>query len=440
MTAPRELEGTNAITPQVIPAQTPASGDAVPLKMLLLASLGGALEFYDFVVFVFFTTAIQTLFFAPTSPEWVRLAQTYGLFAAGYFARPVGGILMAHYGDTQGRKRVFTFSVLLMALPTLLIGCLPVYKTIGAAAPLLLLLLRLMQGAAIGGEAPGAWVYASEHVRRGRTGLAIGLLTGGLCLGILLGSLMAAGVGAVFTPHAVLAWAWRIPFVSGGVLGLGAMQLRRQLAETPVFLEMQRQAALSRRAPVAVLLRGNGPAIIASVAVTWTLTAAIVAVILLTPTLLPKLLGLPPAAVRTASLAATAALCISNVLIGMAADRFGLRRVAVPALLFLVASTYALYAGAALFPSALLPLFVLAGVGAGCSVLTPLLLVRAFPAAIRFTGVSFTYNLAYALFGGLTPPLVLWLAHGSRLGPAHYVAAASLAGLCAMLMPHSENS
>src|SRR5271155_4959878 len=123
------------------------------VRILSLASIGGALEFYDFVIFVFFASAIGKLFFAATIPDWVRQAQTFGIFAAGYLARPLGGVVMAHFGDTVGRKRIFMLSVLLMAVPTLLIGFLPTYQSIGVAAPILLLVMRIMQGMAIGGEA-----------------------------------------------------------------------------------------------------------------------------------------------------------------------------------------------------------------------------------------------------------------------------------------------
>jgi MFS family permease len=125
-------------------------------RTLALASLGGALEFYDFVIFVFFTGVIANLFFPPGIPAWSRQLQTYALLAAGYFARPLGGIVMAHFGDTKGRKKVFSLSILMMAAPTFLIALLPTYAEAGLIAPLLLLLLRLLQGAAIGGEAPAA--------------------------------------------------------------------------------------------------------------------------------------------------------------------------------------------------------------------------------------------------------------------------------------------
>ena len=108
--------------------------NAGQLRTLLLASLGGAIEFYDLIIFVFFTTVIGKLFSSACLPDWMRQIQTFGVFAAGYLARPLGGIAMAHFGDTRGRKRVFTLSVLLMAIPTLLIGVLPTYQSIGIAA------------------------------------------------------------------------------------------------------------------------------------------------------------------------------------------------------------------------------------------------------------------------------------------------------------------
>jgi MFS family permease len=404
------------------------------VRVLLLASIGGALEFYDFVIFVFFAAIIGKLFFAPSLPDWVRQAQTFGIFAAGYLARPIGGIVMAHFGDIRGRKRMFTLSVLLMAIPTLLIGLLPTYQSIGLAAPLLLLLMRVMQGVAIGGEAPGAWVFVAEHARSGRVGFAVGLLTSGLSFGILLGSLMATTLNQVFSQTQITGGAWRIPFLIGGIFGFIATWLRRWLRETPVFEELRTRARLSRELPLGVVLKNHSRAVLTSILSTWMLTAAIVVVILMTPVLLPKLFGIASDQAQIANLVATATLCVSTVVIGAATDRFGVRRVAVPMLLFLIASAYGLYRGAETTPAALLPLYALAGFGSGAVVLTPIVMIHAFPTSIRFSGVSFSYNFAYALFGGLTPPLVLWLAHLDRIGPAHYIAAVTVVGLCATLM------
>src|SRR5271168_2681508 len=294
--------------------------------------------------------------------------------------------------------------------------------------------MRVLQGVAIGGEAPGAWVFVAEHARPGRVGFAVGLLTGGLSFGILLGSLMAVCLYRIFSQAEIAAGAWRIPFLIGGVFGFIAMWLRRWLKETPAFEEMRKRATLSRELPLGAVLKNHGRAVATSIFSTWMLTASIVVVILMTPSLVSKLFGIAPAQMQMANLVATATLCVSTVVIGAATDRFGIRRVAIPILLLLIASTYGLYLGADTMPFALLPLYALAGAGAGGVVLTPILMIRAFPASIRFSGVSFSYNLAYALFGGLTPLLVSWLVHFDRIAPAYYVAAATIAGLAAILM------
>src|SRR5580698_8764007 len=131
------MNSNNLPTAAVQLARQPLTGD--DYKTLTLAALGGALEFYDFIIFVFFAPVIGQIFFPPAIPEWLRELQTFGIFAAGYLARPLGGIVMAHFGDLLGRKRMFTLSVLLMSVPTLLMGLLPTYASIGLLAPVLLL-------------------------------------------------------------------------------------------------------------------------------------------------------------------------------------------------------------------------------------------------------------------------------------------------------------
>lgn len=241
-------------------------------KTLSLAALGGALEFYDFIIFVFFAPAIGQLFFPHDIPDWLRLLQTYGIFAAGYLARPLGGVIMAHFGDLFGRKRMFTLSVLMMSVPTLLMGLLPTYDTIGLLAPVLLLLFRILQGAAVGGEVPGAWVFVSEHVPARHIGYACGTLTAGLTAGILLGSLVATAINSHYSTAEVTAFAWRIPFLLGGVFGLFSVYLRRWLHETPVFAEMKARKALAAEVPLKAVLRDHGRAVIVSMLLTWMLS------------------------------------------------------------------------------------------------------------------------------------------------------------------------
>jgi MFS family permease len=211
------------------------------------------------------------------------------------------------------------------------------------------------------------------------------------------------------------------------------MLLRQWLAETPVFEQIRASAAISQELPLRAVVKRHKGAVVASMFVSWMLTATIVVLILMNPALLQTFFHLNPADTQVSNLAATAALCVSVVAVGIASDRFGIRRVAIPMLLFLLGATYALYLGATSMPSALLPLYVLTGLAAGSAVLAPIVMVRAFPPTVRFSGVSFSYNTVYAVFGGITPPLVLWLAHLKAIGPAHYVAVAAIAGLLAIL-------
>ncbi len=396
-------------------------------KTLTLAALGGALEYYDFIIFVFFTAVIGKLFFPPDTPDWLRQLQTFGVFAAGYLARPLGGIVMAHFGDRSGRKKMFTLSVFLMAIPTLAIGLLPTYATLGYAAPLALLVLRILQGAAVGGEVPGAWTFVAEHVPERRTGFACGTLTSGLTIGILLGSIIASWTNHTWSPADVEAFAWRIPFIIGGVFGFLAVFLRRLLAETPVFEAMRRRRALVEGLPLRVVLAGHGRAVVLSMLLTWVLTAGIVVVILMTPSLLQKLYGIAAADTLAANTWATLGLSIGCVVYGFLADRFGAERMLMLGFALMLAATYALYLGVGVDASRLDGLYAVAGFCVGVVGVIPTVLVRAFPPAVRFSGISFAYNVAYAIFGGLTPLLVTLLMKNEPLAPAHYVAA-----LCAV--------
>ncbi|WP_165665709.1 MFS transporter [Metapseudomonas otitidis] len=392
-------------------------------KTLSLSALGGALEFYDFIIFVFFAAVMGKLFFPAEMPEWLRQLQTFGIFAAGYLARPLGGIVMAHFGDLLGRKRMFTLSIFLMAVPTLVMGLLPTYAQIGIWAPLALLLMRVIQGAAIGGEVPGAWVFVAEHVPARHVGYACGTLTSGLTAGILLGSLMATLINTLYTPEEVQAWAWRVPFLVGGVFGLFSVYLRRWLHETPVFAELQQRKALAEEVPLKAVLREHRGAIAISMLLTWVLSAGIVVVILMTPTVLQTVYGFEAATALKANSLAIVCLTVGCIASGALADRFGAGRTFLVGGLLLAASSWTFYSSLKAHPDWLFPLYALTGLFVGTIGAVPYVMVKAFPPVVRFSGLSFSYNLAYAIFGGLTPMVVSLLMKWDPLGPAYYVAA-----------------
>ncbi|MDA6076304.1 MFS transporter [Edwardsiella anguillarum] len=336
--------------------------------------------------------------FPPDMPEWLRLVQTFGIFAAGYLARPLGGIIMAHFGDRIGRKRMFSLSILLMALPTLAMGMLPTYQTIGIAAPLLLLLMRVLQGprSAVRSRAPGfcgGACPAAAHrlcLRGSHLGADV-RYSAGVASGDLAEQLAYASGGA--------GRGWRIPFFLGGLFGLMAMYLRRWLHETPVFLAMQARRALAAELPLKQVVRDHRRAVAVSMLLTWLLSACIVVVILMTPSLLQTQYGLPAALTLQANSVAIVTMTLGCVLAGGLVDRVGAGRLFIGGGLLLALCTWQFFSSLSpqIEPAQLFWRYGLAGFSIGTIGAVPFVMVCAFPAEVRFSGISFSYNLAYAV-------------------------------------------
>jgi MFS family permease len=378
-------------------------------KTLGLAALGGALEIYDFIIFVFFALTLSQLFFPPEMPEWLRLLQSFGIFATGYLARPLGGILMAHFADRLGRKKVFSLSILMMALPCLLIGIMPTYAQIGYFAPLLLLALRILQGAAVGGEVPSAWVFVAEHAPVAHRGYALGFLQAGLTFGYLIGALTATFLAQAFTPAEILDYAWRYPFLLGGVFGVIGVWLRRWLSETPVFMAMQTQREAAGELPLRTVLREHRLAILPAMILTCVLTSAVVVFVVITPTMMQKTFGMTASHTFALSALGIVFLNIGCVLAGLLVDRIGAWRTVMLYSLLLPLGIGVLY-GCLIMDGDWIGLaYAVAGLACGVVGAVPSVMVSLFPARIRVSGISFTYNIAYAAWASVTPLLLIGL-------------------------------
>lgn len=398
-------------------------------KTLGLAALGGALEIYDFIIFVFFALTLSQLFFPPEMPEWLRLLQSFGIFVTGYLARPLGGILMAHFADRLGRKRVFSLSILMMALPCLLIGVMPTYAEIGYWAPLILLALRILQGAAVGGEVPSAWVFVAEHAPEGHRGYALGVLQAGLTFGYLLGALIATWLAKVFTPAEILDYAWRIPFLLGGAFGVLGVWLRRWLSETPVFMAMHAQRETATEFPLTAVLRKHRQSLLPAALLTCVLTSAVVVLVVITPTVMQKRFGMSASDTFALSSLGIVFLNIGCVLAGMLVDRIGAWRAVIVYSLLLPLGIGLLYMS--LIDQWLVPgiAYALAGLACGIVGVVPSVMVGLFPADIRVSGISVTYNIAYALWASTTPLLLIALMPWSPWVCVGYVAIMGAVGL-----------
>ncbi|MFW6754239.1 MFS transporter [Pseudomonas glycinae] len=387
----------------------PAPFSRSDYKTLGLAALGGALEIYDFIIFVFFALTLSQLFFPPEMPEWLRLLQSFGIFVTGYLARPLGGILMAHFADRLGRKKVFSLSILMMALPCLLIGIMPTYAQIGYFAPLLLLALRILQGAAVGGEVPSAWVFVAEHAPAGHRGYALGFLQAGLTFGYLIGALTATFLAQVFTPAEVLDYAWRYPFLLGGVFGVIGVWLRRWLSETPVFMAMEAQREARVELPLRTVLRDHRLAMLPAMLLTCVLTSAVVVFVVITPTMMQKSFGMTAGHTFALSALGIVFLNIGCVIAGRLVDRIGAWRTVMLYSLLLPLGIGLLYTCLISGGDWVGLAYAVAGLCCGVVGAVPSVMVSLFPARIRVSGISFTYNIAYAAWASVTPLLLIGL-------------------------------
>jgi len=402
-------------------------------RTLGLAALGGALEIYDFIIFVFFALTLSQLFFPPEMPEWLRLLQSFGIFATGYLARPLGGILMAHFADRLGRKRVFSLSILMMALPCLLIGVMPTYAQIGYFAPLVLLALRILQGAAVGGEVPSAWVFVAEHAPSRHRGYALGFLQAGLTFGYLLGALTATALARLFTPEEILDYAWRLPFLLGGVFGVIGVWLRRWLSETPIFMALQANREGAAELPLRTVLRDHRHALLPAAILTCVLTSAVVVFVVITPTVMQKSFGMTPGQTFALSSLGIVFLNIGCILAGVIVDRIGAWRTVMLYSLLLPVGIALLYTSLISGGAWLGLAYAVAGLGCGVVGAVPSVMVNLFPAKIRVSGISFTYNIAYALWASMTPLLLIALVPWSPWVCVAYCAVMGAVGIGAAM-------
>jgi len=394
--------------------------------------VGNVLEWYDFALFGFFAQQIGTHFF-PAGDPTASLLAAYGTFAAGFLMRPVGGALFGWVGDRFGRKQALIWSVLAMAIPSFCIGVLPSTVTIGLAAPILLLVFRLLQGIAVGGEYMASSVFLVEGAPAGRRGWMGSWGPLGAFAGTLLGSAAGAIVNASMSPEAVMAYGWRIPFILGIAVGLGGLAIRRHYVE-----RVPHQAP--SKSPLAEAFRSHWRTMLHLVTLTAALSVGFYTTFVYAATWLSQVVGVPA---RTALMVNTFAMAIALLIIpaaGVASDRVGRRTVlavAAGALALLAYPLMALMARGQIagIIAGEIGLAVLVAVLSGAM---PATMAELAPWRVRCTVLSVAYNLGMALLGGTTPLVAAWLVvrTGVQLAPAWYLAtAAALTFIGSLLLP-----
>src|SRR6188474_1382498 len=370
-------------------------------RIVLLASLGGTLEFYDFVIFGVFARDIADAVF-PASDPLVSLILSYATFAVGYLARPIGGLVLSHYGDRYGRRAVFLWSVFIMSGATLGMGLVPDYATIGVAASLLMVTLRVIQGFCLGGELPGALTYVVETAPR-IAPFVCGVVFACVTMGVAVATGVSLSVRTFMDPALVPAYGWRIAFVLGGLGGVLSFVLRRSLEESPEFARMR---SLASRRPFTELLRTHfKPVLIGCLLLAGTgcFNGLFFSHL---PGYLAGVLKYDPRQAVLSQTVGVIASAIGILITGWIGDRIPPRHLLRAGVALLLVFAWSFYGALESRAMNLTMLCVLAGLAAGLTNGSfAVLLTDLFPTRVRFTGVALVFNVSFTIFSG-TAPLV----------------------------------
>jgi len=405
-------------------------------RHVLAGTVGNILEWYDFAIYGFLAPVISPLFF-PDDNDVTGLIKTYGVFAAGYLMRPIGGVIFGHIGDRMGRKKALQLSIAMMAIPTVLVGLLPVYTQIGTWAAVLLIVLRLLQGISVGGELIGSMSYLVETAPANRRGWQGSWSVCGGVAGILLGSLVATLLTNALSQSTLNTWGWRLPFLFGVVIFAAGSWLRRTLIESPDFVADQ-DTAQAHGTPLAAVLRDMPLRVLHMSANILLFATSFYTLFVWMPTYLTTIVDRP---VKHALLVNTIAMSLLLVWIpasGRLSDTFGRTRVILSVTAILGFAVYPLF----LFVDhgstwiALL-VQVVFSILVGCiQGPLPAFLVESFPARNRYTAIGLSYNITLAVFGGTAPLVCTWLisATDNLASPAIYLATLAAISFVSMLL------
>jgi MFS transporter, MHS family, proline/betaine transporter len=401
--------------------------------------VGNVLEWYDFALFGVLAPVIAAHFF-PSADPLAGLINSYAVFAIGFLARPLGGVIFGHIGDRFGRRQALVLSVTLMAVPTALMGLLPTYQEVGVLAPILLTLLRIVQGISTGGEFAGSIIFLVEQAPDHRRGLYGSVANFGAMIGGLLGAAIGWLISEILTPEAMLDWGWRVLFLTGILVGLFGLWARIGVPDTPVFAELAACEGLPSR-PLRTALRREWRQMVVAIGLNSSASVGYYVVFVWFISNVNEIIGLP---YRTALGIGTFGLVaglLATLAIGHLADIVGHKRMlvigsvataifSVPLLLLAATGTLAAVT------LAQLGLAILAAVFLGT---LPAVFVSLHGPALRCTALSVSYNTALALFGGTAPLIATLLVKvtGWPGAPGLYLVLTAV--VCVMLVRYVPN-
>lgn len=376
--------------------------DIVKKKAILGAMAGHIIERYDVMLFGFLSTHLSKVFF-PEEYFVNSLFLTFGSFAAGYIMRPIGGIIFGYFGDTYGRKKALMFSIILVTVPTVIIGILPGYDSIGIVSPILLLLCRVMQGICVAGEWAGASIYFYEHAPTNRKSSTCGVM----CATAFLGAILATLLATICITDSMPVWGWRIPFIIGGFLGPISYYMRVRMEETEAFIKARDTKSLIRT-PLLSVLKTNKKSLLAAMCVGVQGHIPLYLSTVYTNSVLTKNLFISQWVVTLNNCGILVLWVFILLLSSRLADQVGKERIMTASSFLTIVAAFPIYVYAyeeMTFQSLLILQILITIVGASFLGPSTSLIPELFNVQERYTGVGFGLTFGQAVLGGMTPML-----------------------------------
>lgn len=417
-------------------------------KVTFSSFLGNFIEWFDYASYSYLATVIALVFF-PDTDRTVAVMSTFAVFALSFLVRPIGAIFWGNMGDKKGRKWALSISILLMSGATFLIGCLPGYAVLGIGAPLLLLLLRMVQSFSAAGEYAGAATFIAEYAPKNHRGFYCSMVPASTAAGLLVGSLLATFMFNVWGADSafVVDWGWRIPFLLALPLGYITHYIRTHLEDSPVYEQMQNRLKAAGREvehPIRTLFKKHFRVLIISFGACVLNAVGFYAVLTFLPNYLETTLNYPAGDASTITTIVLVVYIAFIFLSGRISDRFGRKKMLIGACAGFIVFTIPAFVllGTMNFWVILLVELVM------CLILTindgtlASYLTETFPTDVRYSGFALSFNLANAIFGGSASFISLWLIDitGNDIAPAFYMVVIAAVALVAMIASHEHSN